>query len=100
MGDFAPDDEGSWVDEAQPPRGARRVGQVRPPEPPTTPKRHRVEGIDYSPEGIVALREELIAFRGQAYEQLPGAAGFIVVMTHTIALLADYAVMRQLEDQS
>jgi len=62
------------------------------------PERIRVDGVDYTPEGINALREELIGFRTEAYKQLPDAAGVIIVLTHAIALLADYAEMREAED--
>jgi len=62
------------------------------------PERIRVDGVDYTPEGINDLRETLIGFRTQAYAQLPEAADVIVVLTHAIALLADYAEMREAED--
>lgn len=60
--------------------------------------RMRVDGVDYSPEGIGLLRRDLIEMRGQAMEQLPESAGFIVAISHVIALLADYAEMRRAED--
>lgn len=51
------------------------------------PKRpSRVEGVDYSPEGIEALRQELIKFRDEAMKQ--GAWGPVATLSHTIALLA------------
>lgn len=56
-----------------------------------------VEGIDYSPAGILALRESLIAMRGEAYKQFPESIGFVVIISHTIALLSDYAEMREKE---
>lgn len=62
--------------------------------------RTKVEGIDYSPEGIVGLREALIAMRGRAMGNWPEGIDDTVVLSHAIALMADYAVMRQLEDQS
>jgi len=59
--------------------------------------RMRVEGVDYSPEGIEALRQEWIGVRGEAMKQLPDSAGFVVFATHTIALLADYIEVRREE---
>lgn len=46
----------------------------------------KVEGIDYTPEGIAALRAELIHFRRDAMDQ--AAFGVVVILTHAIALLA------------
>lgn len=61
--------------------------------------RVHVSGIDYSPEGIEDVRQELIIVRGEAMKQLPDAAGFIVLVTHVIAMLADYAEMRTEEEK-
>jgi hypothetical protein len=51
--------------------------------PPT-----KVEGVDYSEEGIEALREQLVAYRGASMDQWPEAIPFTVAITHAIALLA------------
>ena len=54
-----------------------------------------IEGIDYSPEGIESAREELITLRDGALEQ----AEFLwaVILSHAIALLADYKELRTKE---
>jgi hypothetical protein len=54
-----------------------------------------VEGIDYTPDGIEAIRQELIKYRSAAYDQMPDTAEFIVVISHVLALLADYAELRK-----
>lgn len=46
----------------------------------------KVDGVDYSPEGIEELRRELARFRDEAMTQ--GAFGPAVVLSHAIALLA------------
>lgn len=48
-----------------------------------------IGGVDYSPEGINAVRNELIVMRDAAL----GGAYFdhAVLLTHTIAYLHDYA---------
>ena len=54
----------------------------------------KVEGVDYSPEGIKALQQELIKMRVMFMEN--GAAEFareIIVLSHTIAIL-DYYIDR------
>lgn len=56
-----------------------------------------VDGVDYSPDGISALRDELINVRAEAMKQLPDSAGFVILITHTIALLADYTDLRRME---
>jgi hypothetical protein len=61
--------------------------------------RVRVAGIDYSPEGIEDTRQELIRVRAEAMKQLPDAAGFVVLASHIIAMLADYAEMRTEEEK-
>lgn len=48
----------------------------------------KVEGVDYTPDGVENLRQELIRFRDNSMEQWPEAIPFTVAMTHTIALLA------------
>jgi len=58
-----------------------------------------VEGVDYSSEGIDALRDEVIRIRNKGLDQLPEAAGFVVIMSHVCALLSDYAHMRFIEEQ-
>lgn len=47
-----------------------------------------VDGVDYSVEGIAALREELVVFRNNSMDQWPEAIPFTLAMSHTIALLA------------
>jgi hypothetical protein len=51
-------------------------------------KRTRVEGVDYSPEGINAVREELIVLRNGALEQ--AEFHWAVLLSHVIAYLAEY----------
>lgn len=46
----------------------------------------KVEGIDYSPEGIQEIREALISLRDGAMEQ--GAMEWVLVLSHAIAQLA------------
>lgn len=48
----------------------------------------KCDGVDYSPEGIEALREELIAMRGRAFGNWPEGIEDTVVLSHAIALLA------------
>jgi hypothetical protein len=52
----------------------------------TRPEPFRVEGIDYTPEGIEYLRGDLVAFRDHALTA--GAMEHAVLLSHTIALLA------------
>ena len=54
----------------------------------------KVEGIDYTPEGIENLRQELIKYRDAALKQ--AAFEETVVLSHTIALLA-YLIERERE---
>lgn len=61
--------------------------------------RIKVEGIDYSPKGIDAVREDLIRVRGEAMSQWPESIPFTILVTHVIALLADYREMRQNENR-
>lgn len=46
----------------------------------------KVEGIDYSPDGIEDIREQVIKLRDEAIEQ--NEFEWVVVLTHTVALLA------------
>lgn len=47
-----------------------------------------VEGVDYTPEGIEAIREELINMRADMFRQWPDKVHSTVVLTHAIILLA------------
>ena len=60
----------------------------------------KVDGIDYTPEGIRRVREDLIQARDKSYEQWPEAIPFTVLASHIIALLADYAEMKETKDGS
>jgi len=46
----------------------------------------KFEGIDYTPEGIEALRQEMIRYRDEAMNQME--FGVAVALSHTIAILA------------
>ena len=46
----------------------------------------QVEGIDYSPAGIKALRGEIIKYRDEAMKQMDFEVA--VTLSHTIAILA------------
>lgn len=46
----------------------------------------KVEGVDYSAEGIESVRQELISYRDSALEV--ANFGAAVVLSHTIAYLA------------
>ena len=48
----------------------------------------QVDGVDYSPEGIEDLRQELIKMRDNSMDQWPEAIPVTVALTHAIALLA------------
>lgn len=48
----------------------------------------KVEGIDYTPEGIESVRAALIKCRYDAMNQLPESVNVVIILTHTIALLA------------
>lgn len=54
-----------------------------------------VEGIDYSPEGIEALRAELVQMRDEAMKHWPESIDFTLILTHTVALLAHLADMKR-----
>lgn len=56
----------------------------------------RIDGIDYTPEGIEALREDVIVYRNRAIDAMPEGAQMAVVLSHVIALLA-YLVEAQRE---
>lgn len=60
--------------------------------------RPRVEGVDYTPKGIEHTRQALIEVRGEAMKQWPEAINFTVLISHVIALLADYKDLRAEED--
>lgn len=47
-----------------------------------------VEGVDYSPEAVEAVRKDLIIIRDGALEQ--GEMHWAVVLSHAIAYLVDY----------
>lgn len=53
----------------------------------------QVDGVDYSPEGIEALRQELIAHRDTALGM--NEFGYAVTMSHVIALLAYLGEVRK-----
>ena len=61
--------------------------------------RIRVDGIDYSPEGIEVTRQEMIGVRDEAMKQLPDASGFVILASHIIAMLADYREARVEEER-
>lgn len=48
----------------------------------------RVDGIDYTPEGIEALRRDVIVYRNRALDAMAEGAEMAVVLSHAIALLA------------
>jgi len=52
----------------------------------TTPDPMKVDGIDYTKEGIEDLREEIIEMRDEALRQ--NAFDVTVKLTHVIALLS------------
>jgi hypothetical protein len=52
-----------------------------------------VDGVDYTPEGIRAMREVCIEYREESMNQWPDAIPFTVAMSHVIALLSNYADM-------
>ena len=56
----------------------------------------KVEGVDYTPAGIRALRDQCIGMRDEAMKQWasdPRAIDFTVIMTHVVAHLHTYADM-------
>lgn len=52
-----------------------------------------VEGVDYTPEGIEAVRQELAEHRNHALGI--GEMRYAVLMTHTIALLAELKALKE-----
>lgn len=48
----------------------------------------KINGIDYTPAGIEALREDLIVYRNRALNAMPEGAQMAVVLSHALALLA------------
>jgi hypothetical protein len=57
----------------------------------------KVEGIDYTPEGIEALRADVIKLRDSQYAHWPESIEATLVLSHAIALLA---YLRELTEQS
>lgn len=54
-----------------------------------------VDGVDYSPEGIKEVRNQLITIRDHALDQLGGndiikASSYAVFFSHVIAYMSDY----------
>lgn len=60
----------------------------------------KVEGVDYSPEGIRALREDVIVYRDRALAAMPEGAEMAVVLSHVIALLSYLAEREEMTDDS
>lgn len=58
---------------------------------PMPPGGFKVDGIDYSPAGIRAVRDEVIGIRDSSFGQWPEAIPFTLLFTHVIALLENYA---------
>lgn len=50
------------------------------------PKPFKVEGVDYSPEGIEVLRQELVGWRDEMMKQ--NAFHEVMAISHVIVLLA------------
>lgn len=50
----------------------------------------KVEGIDYSPEGVASLREDLIKLRDSQYNHWPESIDITLILTYTIAILQEY----------
>lgn len=57
----------------------------------------KVEGVDYSPEGIEEIRKALIVYRNRSLDQWPEAIDLTVVLTHAIGLLSHYRSMMEEE---
>ena len=55
----------------------------------------KIDGIDYSPEGIRALREDVIVYRDRAIAAMPEGAEMAVVLSHVVALLAYLAEVEE-----
>lgn len=74
------------------------------PRPVTKPPTFHVDGVDYSPEGILALHKELAQFRTEL--MAAGDIDHAVMLSHGVALLyylmewlqADTIVAAQRED--
>lgn len=47
----------------------------------------KVEGVDYSKEGILALREDVIKLRDEAMKQWPHGIPESVMLSHVAAVL-------------
>jgi len=52
-----------------------------------------VVGVDYTPEGILALRETIIHYRDDAMSQWPTTIALTVDLSHVIVLLQHLADM-------
>jgi hypothetical protein len=48
----------------------------------------KVEGVDYSPDGVAGVRSALVEMRGATFAHWPEAVDHTVVLTHAIALLS------------
>ena len=48
----------------------------------------KIEGIDYTIEGIESVRKELVGMRDNSMKQWPEAIPVTVLLSHVIALLA------------
>jgi len=55
----------------------------------------KVEGVDYTPAGINALREDLIQMRDEQFHHWPEGINATLVLSHTLALLAYLAELVQ-----
>ncbi len=51
----------------------------------------RIEGVDYTREGILNLRREITRYRDDAMKDWPRNIPYTVALTHVIALLAHFA---------
>lgn len=57
----------------------------------------KLDGIDYTPQGISALREDVIVYRNRALDAAPEGMQMAVVLTHVLALLAYLADLMAME---
>lgn len=55
----------------------------------------KVEGIDYTGEGIRELREDVIRLRDSQFQHWPEGIDATLVLTHTVALLAYLAELQE-----
>jgi hypothetical protein len=56
----------------------------------------QVEGIDYTPEGIRTLREDVIKLRDSQFQHWPEGIEATLVLSHAIALLAYLAEQQEI----